>query len=156
MISERSPLHSVPTEIPRSDVFGHSCPYNPIMHGDDFLSGLEDSHENRSQNEDQDRPDPDAEKVRFNDLALPVQIHDRLLENGFIYPTPIQELSIPVALEGKDLIGKAETGTGKTLAFTAPIMGKLDPERVGIQALVLCPTRELAQQVEEVASLEVT
>ena len=84
MISERSPLHSVPTEIPRSDFFGHSCPYNPNMHGDDFLSGLEDSHENRSQNEDQDRPDPDEEKVRFSDLALPVQIHDRLLENGFI------------------------------------------------------------------------
>ncbi len=123
------------------------------MHGDDFLSGLGDSDKNPSKKQDQDRTDPDTDRVRFSDLDLPPPIRDRLMDRGFIYPTPIQELSIPVALAGKDLIGKAETGTGKTLAFTAPIMGKLDPERVGIQALVLCPTRELAQQVEEVASL---
>ncbi len=71
---------------------------------------------------------------------------------NFVHPTPIQEGAIPIVLEGRDLIGKAETGTGKTLAFTAPVIGQLDPERVTVQALVLCPTRELAQQCAEVAT----
>ena len=130
-----------------------SRPYNKGMNEDDFLSGLDEPDPDSQDNPAEPPHEPESEKVRFSDLPLPAEIRDRLLEKGFLYPTPIQELSIPVALEGKDLIGKAETGTGKTLAFTAPIMGKLDPERVGIQALVLCPTRELAQQVEEVASL---
>ena len=128
-------------------------PYNKSMHGDDFLSGLDEPDANEPQIPEENCADVEDERTRFSDLPLPAEIRDRLIERGFTHPTPIQELSIPVAIEGKDLIGKAETGTGKTLAFTAPIMGKLDPERVGIQALVLCPTRELAQQVEEVASL---
>ena len=90
--------------------------------------------------------------VTFGDLGLPQRVLARLDELGFVTPTPIQEGSIPIINEGGDLIGKAETGTGKTLAFTAPVMSQLDPERVTVQALVLCPTRELAQQVEEVAS----
>lgn len=77
---------------------------------------------------------------------------DQLANLGFTLPTPIQEQTIPRIIEGVDLIGKAETGTGKTLAFTSPIIGQLDPDRVAVQALVLCPTRELAQQVEEVAT----
>ena len=62
-------------------------------------------------------------------------------------PTPIQRLAIGPVLEGRDVIAKAETGTGKTLAFGAPIIAKLDPARATVLALVLCPTRELAQQV---------
>jgi ATP-dependent RNA helicase DeaD len=62
-------------------------------------------------------------------------------------PTPIQCLAIGPVLEGRDVIAKAETGTGKTLAFGAPIIAKLDPARASVLALVLCPTRELAQQV---------
>ncbi|MEM7311093.1 MAG: DEAD/DEAH box helicase [Planctomycetota bacterium] len=67
-------------------------------------------------------------------------------------PTPIQALSVQPILEGRDLIAKAETGTGKTLAFGAPMMSRVDNERVSVMSLVLCPTRELAQQVAGVLS----
>jgi ATP-dependent RNA helicase DeaD len=93
-----------------------------------------------------------APQQRFPDLGLPEPVLARLGELGFVRPTPIQSLSIPIVLDGDDLIGKAETGTGKTLAFAAPVIGMIDPDRVAVQALVLCPTRELAQQVEEVAA----
>lgn len=119
------------------------------MDSDDFLSGLDDQPQ-PSGSQDDDLKNSD--RKLFSDLPLSSSVLSRLTELGFTHPTPIQELTIPVAMTGKDLIGKAETGTGKTLAFTCPIVGKLDPERVAIQSLVLCPTRELAQQVEEVAS----
>ena len=128
---------------------------NTPTNGDDFLSGLDEPDSDPPKEEEvvnEEEIIEEESKTLFTDLPLPTEIQDQLLKLGFKFPTPIQELSIPVAIKGLDLIGKAETGTGKTLAFTAPIMGKLDPERVGIQALVLCPTRELAQQVEEVAS----
>ncbi|NCF56056.1 MAG: DEAD/DEAH box helicase [Planctomycetia bacterium] len=128
---------------------------NTPTNGDDFLSGLDEPDSDPPKEEEvvnEEEIIEEESKTLFTDLPLPTEIQDQLLKLGFKFPTPIQELSIPVAVKGLDLIGKAETGTGKTLAFTAPIMGKLDPERVGIQALVLCPTRELAQQVEEVAS----
>jgi ATP-dependent RNA helicase DeaD len=65
-------------------------------------------------------------------------------------PTPIQALAIGPVLEGRDVIAKAETGTGKTLAFGAPMMARIDPARATVLGLVLCPTRELAQQVHGV------
>jgi ATP-dependent RNA helicase DeaD len=66
---------------------------------------------------------------------------------GIEVPTPIQRLSIQPILDGRDVIAKAETGTGKTLAFGAPVMSRIDPGRASVLGLVLCPTRELAQQV---------
>ncbi|HAS73361.1 MAG TPA: ATP-dependent helicase [Clostridiales bacterium UBA8960] len=66
-------------------------------------------------------------------------------------PTPIQSLSIPVALSGKDLLGEAQTGTGKTLAFLLPLFQKIDSERLEVQGLVITPTRELAIQITKVA-----
>jgi ATP-dependent RNA helicase DeaD len=100
-----------------------------------------------------DAPPDDAERrTVFRDLDLPEAVLASLDGLNFVHPTPIQEGAIPIVLEGRDLIGKAETGTGKTLAFTAPVIGQLDPERVTVQALVLCPTRELAQQCAEVAT----
>jgi ATP-dependent RNA helicase DeaD len=66
---------------------------------------------------------------------------------GIEKPTPIQALSVQPVLDGRDLIAKAETGTGKTLAFGAPMMSRIDPERATVLGLVICPTRELAQQV---------
>lgn len=79
-------------------------------------------------------------------------IHDTLGKNlakkGFIHPSPIQDQAIPVLLEGKDLIGIAATGTGKTAAFLIPIINKFVDDRMH-QAMVLAPTRELAQQIEE-------
>ena len=67
---------------------------------------------------------------------------------GFVEPTPIQKKSLPLVLEGRDLLGQAQTGTGKTAAFGIPMAQNLDPEGP-VQALVLCPTRELAVQVSE-------
>jgi superfamily II DNA/RNA helicase len=69
---------------------------------------------------------------------------------GITVPTPIQRLAIQPVLDGRDVIAKAETGTGKTLAFGAPMMAKIDPARASVLGLVLCPTRELAQQVSKV------
>ncbi len=65
---------------------------------------------------------------------------------GYTKATPIQEKAIPAILEGKDIIGQAQTGTGKTAAFVIPILEKLDVNKRCIQVLVLCPTRELAMQ----------
>ncbi|HEV7678520.1 MAG TPA: DEAD/DEAH box helicase [Candidatus Dormibacteraeota bacterium] len=68
---------------------------------------------------------------------------------GFVNATPIQAQAIPSALAGSDVIGQAHTGSGKTAAFGIPMVERLDPEGPGVQALVLCPTRELAVQVQE-------
>jgi ATP-independent RNA helicase DbpA len=71
---------------------------------------------------------------------------DRL---GYRTMTPIQRAALPLALAGKDLIAQAKTGSGKTAAFAIPLLAKLDVARLDVQALVLCPTRELAEQVTQ-------
>lgn len=78
------------------------------------------------------------------------EVQAAIAEMGITKPTPIQALSIGPALDGRDIIAKAETGTGKTLAFGAPMVAKIDPARHTVLGLVLSPTRELAQQVYEV------
>ena len=88
---------------------------------------------------------PDIPSFRHWELGDEVQ--GAIAGMGIEVPTPIQRLAIGPVLEGRDVIAKAETGTGKTLAFGAPIIAKLDPARSTVLALVLCPTRELAQQV---------
>ena len=82
----------------------------------------------------------------FHALGLPPRLLKRLDGLGFIEPTPIQESAIPVLLDGRDIIGIAQTGTGKTLAFGLPVLSNLQQGQV---ALILAPTRELAQQIEE-------
>ncbi|UII54222.1 DEAD/DEAH box helicase [Cytobacillus spongiae] len=84
-----------------------------------------------------------------NFTALGVSNHmvEKLRENGISVATPIQEQAIPKIVEGKDLIGQAQTGTGKTLAFVLPILAKLNPNEEHIQALIVTPTRELAIQI---------
>lgn len=87
--------------------------------------------------------------MKFSDLGLgAAQL--RVVESlGYTVPTPIQHQTIPVILEGRDLIGCAETGTGKTAAFLLPILQKLsDTRRPGVRVLVLAPTRELALQIQ--------
>src|SRR6476620_7022290 len=82
----------------------------------------------------------------FQELGLSAEVLRALDENGFKDPFPIQELSIPLILKGMDVIGQAHTGTGKTAAFSLPILTKI--KRNGpIKVLVLVPTRELAVQV---------
>ena len=68
---------------------------------------------------------------------------------GFEEASPIQAKAIPVVLSGKDMIGQAQTGTGKTASFGIPLLQKIDPKNKHLQAIVLCPTRELAIQVAE-------
>ena len=88
-------------------------------------------------------------EITFKDLALSPAILKAIEEIGYVKPSPIQAEAIPVVLSGKDIIGQAQTGTGKTAAFMLPILEKIDPKNRNVQALVLCPTRELAVQVHE-------
>ena len=89
------------------------------------------------------------EKVRFEELQLYPKILRSIAEMGFEEATPIQARAIPVLLEGGDVLGQAQTGTGKTAAFGIPLLQKVDPHNKKTQAIVLCPTRELAIQVAE-------
>ena len=86
--------------------------------------------------------------MTFNELNLAPEIMRAIQEQGYDVPTPIQQQSIPLALEGRDVLGRAPTGTGKTAAFMLPTLQRLRG-REGLRALVLCPTRELAIQVAE-------
>jgi ATP-dependent RNA helicase DeaD len=87
--------------------------------------------------------------TRFADLGLPEHLLATLTQVGYETPSPIQAETIPVLLAGHDLIGQAQTGTGKTAAFALPLLSKLDTRDKTTQALVLAPTRELAIQVAE-------
>lgn len=87
--------------------------------------------------------------MRFDEMELNPAILRAVEEMGFEEMTPIQTAAIPVVLEGKDIIGQAQTGTGKTAAFGIPLLQRVNPEDKALQALVLCPTRELAIQVAE-------
>ena len=87
--------------------------------------------------------------LSFTDLALPEPIAKAIKDLGFEEPTPIQSLAIPLLRDGKDVIGQAHTGTGKTAAYGIPIVERVDPAGKTPRALVLCPTRELAIQVSE-------
>ena len=85
----------------------------------------------------------------FDTLQLSQEVRKAMTDLGFTEPTPIQAQSIPPILEGKDVIGQAQTGTGKTAAFGIPILHAMKQHGKKVEALVLCPTRELAVQVSE-------
>src|ERR1700687_3424237 len=85
----------------------------------------------------------------FAALGLNEDLVATLTALGYEAPTPIQERTIPVLLAGRDVIGQAQTGTGKTAAFALPMLARIDPRKNETQALVLAPTRELAMQVAE-------
>lgn len=89
------------------------------------------------------------ELLRFEELNLDDRILRAVEDMGFEQASPIQAQAIPVALEGRDMIGQAQTGTGKTAAFGIPLLEKVDPKVKKLQAIVLLPTRELAIQVAE-------
>ena len=84
--------------------------------------------------------------MNFNDLPIENKLKNSIKYADFKSPTPIQSKSIPVSLTGKDILGTAQTGTGKTLAFTIPMINKLILDK-NAMALIICPTRELASQV---------
>ena len=89
------------------------------------------------------------ETVRFEELNIDERILRAITDMGFEAASPIQAQSIPVEMDGLDMIGQAQTGTGKTAAFGIPLLQKIDPELKKLQAVALCPTRELAIQVCE-------
>lgn len=94
--------------------------------------------------------------VTFDSLGLPEDIRAAVTDMGFKTPTAIQAQTIPLLLEGRDVVGVAQTGTGKTAAFSLPLLARVDPENTEVQALVMAPTRELAMQgaqaIEDFAS----
>jgi ATP-independent RNA helicase DbpA len=90
-------------------------------------------------------PDSDS----FAQLALSPAMLENLARIGYERMTPIQAASLPIALAGHDLIAQAKTGSGKTVAFSLSLLSRLDASRMAVQALVLCPTRELAAQVTD-------
>ena len=92
-------------------------------------------------------PTPASAPAPFSSLALHAATLDNLQQLGYLQMTPIQVASLPLALQGKDLIAQASTGSGKTAAFALPMIDRINPRWFGVQALVLCPTRELADQV---------
>ncbi len=87
------------------------------------------------------------ESTDFESLQLKEELIKGIQKAGFREMTPIQKEAIPVLLKGRDVIGQAQTGTGKTAAFGIPLLAKIDPEKPFTQALVLAPTRELAHQI---------
>lgn len=90
-------------------------------------------------------------KKDFKQMGISEELQNILAKSGISLPTPIQELSIPKIMDGKDISARAQTGTGKTLAFMLPIFEKLDKGKDYAQALIIIPTRELAIQITEEA-----
>ncbi|MFT4635900.1 MAG: ATP-dependent RNA helicase DeaD [Arenicella sp.] len=87
--------------------------------------------------------------IKFTELNLPEPILQAVVDQGYEQPSPIQAEAIPPLLEGRDLLGQAQTGTGKTAAFALPLLANIDPNNRAPQLLILAPTRELAIQVAE-------
>ena len=87
----------------------------------------------------------------FSELSISAPLKSNLSKHGFTEPTPVQALAIEPALAGRDVVATAQTGTGKTLAFVLPLIHLIakEPSRAGIRGLILCPTRELAIQIDE-------
>ena len=88
----------------------------------------------------------EAREASFNDFAFSKNVHRAVAEQGWNSPTPIQALALPELLDGNDVVGLAQTGSGKTAAFSIPMIEGVDRKARGVQALVLVPTRELASQ----------
>ena len=84
----------------------------------------------------------------FKDFALPEALQHKLGALGFDTPTPVQERAIPAALEHRDILGSAQTGTGKTAAFSIPLLTKI-MNHADVYGIIVTPTRELALQVDE-------
>ncbi|MEG0292252.1 MAG: DEAD/DEAH box helicase [Anaerovoracaceae bacterium] len=102
-----------------------------------------------SKNNENNREVNEINKVKYSDSGVNPDIVKAVEDMGFTHMTPIQEQAIPVFMSGKDIIGQAQTGTGKTAAFGIPLIQKINGDDKNVQAIILCPTRELAVQVAD-------
>ena len=91
--------------------------------------------------------------TRFEDLNIKAPFLKALTDEGYITPTPIQNETIPFVLQGLDVMGMAQTGTGKTAAFGLPIINLTDNHNKNIECVILCPTRELCIQISKDLSI---
>jgi superfamily II DNA/RNA helicase len=90
---------------------------------------------------------PEVITHKFEDFSFSERLKDNIKQKGYVLPTPIQDKAIPEIMKGKDVIGIANTGTGKTAAFLIPLIDKILKDRRE-KALIICPTRELATQIQ--------
>lgn len=120
---------------------------NEVMLSEDVNSNTLDNNNNDVAKKTQD--EAIKNELSYENSGLDSRILKAVSEMGFENMTPIQSKAIPVFMEGRDIIGQAQTGTGKTAAFGIPILQMVDSSAYGLQALVLCPTRELAIQAAE-------
>lgn len=102
-----------------------------------------------SAGEKEEEQEEQGKGLRYEDAGIDGRILRAVKELGFEHMTPIQEQAIPLFMTGRDIIGQAQTGTGKTAAFGIPILQKINPENRSLQAVILCPTRELAMQAAD-------
>ena len=105
--------------------------------------------ENAKAEVSEETEDKEEKRRRYDESGLDERILRAVSEMGFEYMSPIQEAAIPVMMSGRDIIGQAQTGTGKTAAFGIPVLERVDSSKKELQAVILCPTRELAMQAAD-------
>ena len=113
------------------------------------FGGREKDRQDEKRSEKAEKEQQPARPMRYEDAQIDERILRAVRELGYEEMTPIQEQAIPLFMTGRDMIGQAQTGTGKTAAFGIPILQKINPENRNLQAVILCPTRELAMQAAE-------
>ncbi len=126
-----------------------SVPYSPGARGTSVFRVSNDSSTSDTTPAAPGSDDPAPDRTSFADLGLDDKVLKALRDVGYEHPSPIQAATIPALLDGRHVVGLAQTGTGKTAAFALPILSRLDLRQKKPQALVLAPTRELALQVCE-------
>ena len=136
-------------DIDEDEVDGHT----PFIDTDSDTDGHRHTDEHapspHNRGKDEVKADQEDEDITFADLGLPRDLLKAVTDMGFVTPTAIQKEAIPVLLAGRDVVGVAQTGTGKTAAFGLPLLDAVDSRDSVVQALVLAPTRELALQSAE-------
>ncbi|KAF2687544.1 putative ATP-dependent rRNA helicase RRP3 [Lentithecium fluviatile CBS 122367] len=141
-----APAKATSKPIPRKEPTPES---EPSEHEDEFEGFDEEAEDEQEDATPNDTAAGEVGKKTFADLGVREELCEACANLKFTHPTPIQEQSIPVALEGRDVIGLAETGSGKTAAFVLPILQSLMEKPQSLFGLVLAPTRELAYQISQ-------
>ncbi|MEM7262200.1 MAG: DEAD/DEAH box helicase [Planctomycetota bacterium] len=146
MTDESAPVESAASAEPASTTSSDPTSEAPAA-SDDVSAELRASEEKPTAPVDPDKPSVTDDT--FAELGLEADLAQSLAAGGYSAPTPIQARAIPSLLDGRDVVGQAQTGTGKTAAFSLPLVQNIDVKSRAVQGLVLCPTRELALQVTE-------